>query len=151
MPPARKRGSQEQGRHLYNAPRSQARQPGTGATTTSLHGLSLSLWVRLTRRAGMQACRLRQMTTTSLHGSSSFVDLKKRRKKPTPSRNCKRGGGLSLLSWWVQMEADDDDEPTWLVVVRCLKENKEETHPVSQLQARGWVIIVVVVGADGGR
>ena len=51
---------------------------------------------------------------------------------------------------WVQMEADDDDEPTWLVVVRCLKAKEEETHPVSQLQARGWVI-VVVVGADGGR
>src|SRR5271168_3698955 len=103
MPPARKRGSQEQGRHLYNAPRSQARQPGTGATTTSLHSLSLSLWVRPTRRAGMQT------------------------------------------------EADDNDEPTWLVVVRCLKEKEEETHPVSQLQARGWVIVVVVVGADGGR
>src|SRR5271155_2935323 len=37
-------------------------------------------------------CRRRQMTTTSLHGSSSFVALKKR-KKPTPSHNCKRGGG----------------------------------------------------------
>src|SRR5271168_4019428 len=78
--------------------------------------------------------------TTSLHGSSSFVALKKRKKKPTPSRNCKRGGGLSSLSWWVQTEADDDDEPTWLIVVRCLKE-KEETHPVSQLQARGWVVL----------
>src|ERR1700678_1279836 len=44
-------------------------------------------------------CRWRQKTTTSLHGSSSFFDLKKRRKKPTPSRNCKRGGGLSLLLW----------------------------------------------------
>src|SRR6202522_459016 len=134
-------------------PPARKRPPGTGATTTSLHGLSLSLWVRPTRRAGMQACRLRQMTTTSLHGSSSFVDLKKRRKKPTPSRNCKRGGGLSLLSW-VQTEADDDDEPTWLVVVvvgvHCLEKKDEETHPVSQLQARGWVI-VVVVGADGGR
>ena len=56
---------------------------------------------------------------TSLHGSSSsssFIDLKKGGKKPTPSRNCKRGGGLSSLSW-VQMEADDDNEPTWLVVV----------------------------------
>src|ERR1700678_2999849 len=94
------------------------------------------------------------MMTTSLHGSSSFVDLKKRRKKPTPSRNCKRGGGLLSLSW-VQTEADDDDEPTWLVVVVvgvcCLEKKDEETHPVSQLQARGWVIIVVVVGADGGR
>ena len=59
------------------------------------------------------------MMTTSLHGSSSslaFVDLKKKMKKPTPSRNCKRGGGLSSLSW-VQTEADDDNEPTWLVVV----------------------------------
>jgi len=51
----------------------------------------------------------------------------------------------------VQTEADDDDEPTWLVVVHCLKEKEEETHPVSQLQARGWVIVIVVVGADGGR
>jgi len=112
MPPARKRGSQEQERQLqaYTACRC---------------------------RGG---CRRRQMTTTSLHGSSSFVALKKRKKKPTPSRNCKRGGGLSSLSWWVQTEADDDDEPTWLVVVRCLKE-KEETHPVSQLQARGWVVL----------
>src|ERR1700678_1931604 len=66
--------------------------------------------------------------------------LKKRMKKPTLSRNCKRGGGLLSLSWWVQTEADDDDEPTWLVVVHCLKE-KEETHPVSQLQARGWVVL----------
>src|SRR5271163_2390089 len=97
------------------------------------------------------------MTTTSLHGSLSlslaFVVLKKRMKKRTPSRNCKRGGGLSSLSW-VQTEADDDDEPTWLVVVvvgvRCLEKKDEETHPISQLQARGWVI-VVVVGADGGR
>ena len=65
MPPARKRGSQEQGRQLqaYTACRC---------------------------RGG---CRRRQMTTTSLHGSSSFVALKKRKKKPTPSRNCKRGGG----------------------------------------------------------
>ena len=55
---------------------------------------------------------------------------------------------------WVQTEADDDDEPTWLVLVvvsvRCLEKKDEETHPISQLQARGWVI-VVVVGADGGR
>ena len=51
----------------------------------------------------------------------------------------------------MQTEADDDNEPTWLIVVRCLKEKEEETHPVSQLQARGWVIVVVVVGADGGR
>src|ERR1700678_535156 len=131
-------------------PPARKRQPGTGATTTSLHGLLLSLWVRPTRRAGMQACRLRQMTTMSLHGSSSFIALKKRKKKPTPSRNCKRGGGLLSLLWWVQTEADDDDEPTWLVVVCCLKEKEEETHPVSQLQARGCVI-VVVVGADGGR
>src|ERR1700678_368520 len=40
-----------------------------------------------------RGCRRRQMTTTSLHGSSSFIALKKRNKKPTPSRNCKRGGG----------------------------------------------------------
>src|ERR1700678_4040037 len=124
MPPARKRGSQEQGRQLqaYTACRC---------------------------RGG---CRQRQMTTRSLHGSSSFVALNKR-KGSTPSRNCKRGGGLLLLSW-VQTEADDDDEPTWLVVVvvgvHCLEKKDEETHPVSQLQARGWVI-VVVVGADGGR
>src|SRR5271168_1470438 len=77
MPPTRKRGSQEQGRQLqaYTACRC---------------------------RGG---CRRRQMTTTSLHGSSSFVALKKRNKKPTPSRNCKRGGGLSSLLW-VQTEAD---------------------------------------------
>src|ERR1700678_1739447 len=37
-------------------------------------------------------CRRRQMTTMSLHGLSSFVALKKREKKPTPSRNCQRGG-----------------------------------------------------------
>src|SRR5271168_4402418 len=123
MPPARKRGSQEQERQLQ------------AYTACRCHG----------------GCRRRQMMTTSLHGSSSFVALKKRKKKPTPSRNCKRGGGLSSLSWWVQTEADDDDEPTWLVVVRCLKGKEEETHPVSQLQARGWVIVVVVVGADGGR
>src|ERR1700678_1787049 len=36
--------------------------------------------------------------------------------KTHPSRNCKRGGGLSTLSW-VQTETDDDNEPTWLVVV----------------------------------
>ena len=51
------------------------------------------------------------------------------------------------------MEADEDNEPTWLAVVvgvRCLEKKDEETHPVSQLQARWWVIIVVV-GADGGR
>src|ERR1700678_1241612 len=74
------------------------------------------------RGGGLSGCRgyrWRQMTTTSLHGlssSSSFIDLKKGGKKPTPSRNCKRGGGLSLLSW-VQMEADDNNKPTWLVVV----------------------------------
>src|ERR1700678_4554722 len=122
MPPARKRGSQEQG---------QQRQASTACRC----------------RGG---CRRRQMTTPSLHGSSSFVALKKRNKKPTPSRNCKRGGGLLSLSW-VQTEADDDDEPTWLVVVRCLKEKEKETHPFSQLQAGGWVIVVVVGGADGGR
>src|ERR1700678_3258145 len=66
-------------------------------------------------------CRQRQMTTPSPHGSSSFVALKERKKKPTPSRNCKRGGGLLSSLWWVQTEADDDNEPTWLVVVRCLK------------------------------
>ena len=41
------------------------------------------------------------------------------------------------------MEADDDNEPTWLVVVIvvcCLKKKDEKTHPVSQLQARGWVV-----------
>src|SRR5271168_461271 len=102
------------------------------------------------------------------------------------------------------MEADDNDEPTWLVVIvvvscfkkkekkdnknppclaiasegvgcrRCrgcrrrqttttslhgsssslafvdLKKKMIKTHPVSQLQARGWVVDVVV-GADGGR
>src|SRR6202522_2809930 len=106
-------------------PPARKRPPGTGATTTSLHGLSLSLWVRPTRRAGMQACRLRQMTTTSLHGSSSFVDLKKRRKKPTPSRNCKRGGGLSLLLW-VQTEADDDGEPRRRSLT-CKKGGKKPT------------------------
>src|ERR1700678_4345838 len=100
MPPARKRGSQEQGqqRQAYMACR---------------------CYCGCVRQEG-QACRLRQMTTTSLHGSLSFVALKQRKKKPTPSRNCKQGGGLSSLSWWVQTEADDDDEPTWLVVVRCL-------------------------------
>ena len=58
---------------------------------------------------------------------------------------------------WVQMEADDDNEPTWLVVVVvvlvALKKKRKriiKTHPVSQLQVRGWVIIVVV-GADRGR
>src|SRR5271155_3116269 len=64
----------------------------------------------------------------------------KKRKGPPPSCNCKRGGGLLSLSW-VQTEADDDDEPTWLVVVHCLKEKEQETHPVSQLQARGWVVL----------
>src|ERR1700678_405584 len=101
------------------------------------------------------------MTTTSLHGLLLFVDWKKRRKKPTPSRNCKRGGGLSLLLW-VQMEADDDDEPTWLVVVvvvYCLEEKdppclataskgvggftSEETHPGLQLHARGWAFVIL--------
>src|SRR5271155_5873953 len=75
------------------------------------------------RRCG--GCRRRQMTTTSLHGSLSFVALNKR-KGSTPSRNCKRGGGLSSSLWWVQTEADDDDEPTWLVVVRCLKKKKKD-------------------------
>src|SRR5271168_4762465 len=28
---------------------------------------------------------------------------------------------------------------------RCLEKKDEETHPVSQLQARGWVIVVIVV------
>ena len=101
---------------------------------------------------------------TSLHGSLlslSFVDLKKRMKKPTPSRNCKRGGRLSLLLW-VQTEADDDDEPTWLVVVIvvcCLKEKdpprlaiasegvggftSEETHPGLRLHARGWAFVIL--------
>src|SRR6202789_3844458 len=96
MPPARKQGSQEQGQQLQ------------AYTACRCH-------CGCVRQEG-QACRLRQMTTTSLHGSSSFIDLKKRRKKPTPSRNCKRGGGLSSLSW-VQTEADDDNELTWLVVV----------------------------------
>src|SRR5271168_4976520 len=80
-------------------------------TTTSLHGLLSSLCVT----------QGRDDEPTWLVG---VVVLKKRMKKPTLSRNCKRGGGLSLLSW-VQTEADDDDEPTWLVVVivvRCLKE-----------------------------
>src|ERR1700678_132379 len=119
----------------------------------------------MARRRRRHADRGRpQMTTTNLHGSSSllaFVDLKKRMKKPTPSRNCKRGGGLSLLSW-VQTEADDDDEPTWLVVVimvHCLKEKdpprltiasegvggfaSEETHPGLQLHARGWAFVIL--------
>src|ERR1700678_646700 len=93
MPAARKRGSQEQGRRLqaYVACRCHCgcfRQEGQG-------------------------CRLRQMTTTSLHGSSSsssFVALKKRihplsqlqargwvvlrQKKPTPACSCMQGGGL---------------------------------------------------------
>ena len=51
---------------------------------------------------------------------------------------------------WVQTEADDDNKPTWLVVVRCLKKSMKKTHPISQLQARGWVV-VVVMGADRGR
>src|SRR5271168_3149308 len=101
------------------------------------------------------------MTTTSLHGSSSFVALNKRTGS-TPSRNCKRGGGLSSSLWWVQTEADDDDEPTWLVVVRCLKKKEkdppplaiasegvggfgsEETHPGLQLHARGWVFVICI-------
>src|ERR1700678_105245 len=143
MPPARKRGSQEQGRQLqaYTACRCRGECRRRQMTTTSLHGSSS--FVALNKRKGStrlaiasegvgyrrcRGCRRRQMTTMSLHGSLSlslaFVVLKKRMKKPTPSRNCKRGGGLSLLSW-VQTEADDDDEPTWLVVVivvRCLKE-----------------------------
>src|ERR1700679_714365 len=73
MPPARKQGSQEQGQQLQ------------AYTACRCH-------CGCVRQEG-QACRLRQMTTTSLHGSSSFVALKKRKKKPTPSRNCKRGGG----------------------------------------------------------
>src|SRR5271168_1110054 len=134
MPPARKRGSQEQGRQLQ-------------------------AYMACRCRGG---CRRRQMMTTSLHGSSSFVALNKRKKKATPSRNCKRGGGLSSSLWWVQTEADDDDEPTWLVVVRCLKKKtrnpprlaiasegvggfgSEETHPGLQLHARGWVFVICI-------
>jgi uncharacterized protein (DUF3084 family) len=57
------------------------------------------------------------MTTTSLHGSSSsFVALKKRMQKTHPVSQLQARGWVVGLSW-VQMEADDDDEPTWLVVV----------------------------------
>src|SRR5271168_5309793 len=143
MPPARKRGSQEQGRQLqaYTACRCCGGCRRRRMTTTSLHGSSS--FVALNKRKGSTPSRncKRQMTTTSLHGSSSSVALKKGKKKPTPSRNCKRGGGLSSSSSWVQTEADDDNKPTWLVVVRCFKEREEETHPVSQLQARGWVVL----------
>ena len=63
----------------------------------------------------------------------------------------------------MQTEADDDDEPTWLVVVivvRCLKEKNpphlaiasegvggfasEEAHPGLQLHARGWVFVICI-------
>src|ERR1700678_4432135 len=142
MPPARKRGSQEQGRRLQ------------AYAACHCH-------CGCFRQEG-QGCRQRQMTTTNLHGSLSFIDLKNRMKKPTPSRNFKRGGGLSLLLW-VQTEADDDDEPTWLVVVivvRCLKDKdppplaiasegvggfaSEETHPGLQLHARGWAFVICI-------
>src|ERR1700679_2773358 len=104
-------------------------------TTTSLHGSSSSSAFVALKKAKKdnknpprlaiasegvgcrrcRGCRRRQTTTTSLHGSSSsssFVDLKKKEEKNPPPRR----GGLSSLSW-VQTEADDDNEPTWLVVV----------------------------------
>ena len=60
-----------------------------------------------------------QMTTMSLHGSSSslaFVDSKKMMIKTHPVSQLQARGWVVGLSW-VQMEADDNDEPTWLVVV----------------------------------
>src|ERR1700678_905883 len=113
MPPARKRGSQEQGRQLqaYTACRCRGGCRRRQMTTTSHVGSSS--FVALNKRKGStrlaiasegvgycrcRGCRRRQMTTTSLHGSSSFVALKEGKKKPTPSRNCKRGGGW----FWVR-------------------------------------------------
>src|ERR1700678_3807019 len=122
-------------------------------TTTSLHGSSSSLAFPTPSRnckqgGGLLGCRgyrWRQMTMTSLHGSSSsssFIDLKKGGKKLTPSRNCKRGGGLSSLSW-VQTEADDDNEPTWLVVVvvvRCLKKRMKKPTPSRNCKRGGGLL-----------
>src|SRR5271155_5311461 len=74
------------------------------------------------------------MTTTSLHGSSSslaFVDSKKRMIKTHPVSQLQARGWVVGLSW-VQIEADDNDEPTWLVVVvlvRCLKKRMKKPTP----------------------
>ena len=52
---------------------------------------------------------------------------------------------------WVQTEADDDNEPTWLVVVvRCLKKKDEKNPPRLAIASEG-VGCWVVMGADGGR
>jgi hypothetical protein len=32
-----------------------------------------------------------------------------------------------------------------------LKKKMKKTHPVSQLQARGWVVVVVVMQMEAGR
>src|SRR5271168_4019426 len=108
MPPARKRGSQKQGRQLQ------------ACTACRCHG----------------GCRRRQMTMTSLHGSSSFVALKKR-KKPTPSRNCKRGGGW----FWVGR-----NPPRLAIASEGVGGfGLEETHPGLQLHARGWVFVIWIL------
>src|ERR1700678_1279137 len=106
-------------------------------TTTSLHGSSSSSsFVDLKKKdeknpprvaissEGVGCCRRRhadggrpQMMTTSLHGSSSsLVALKKTMPNTHPVSQLQARGWVVGLSW-VQMEADEDDEPTWLVVV----------------------------------
>src|ERR1700678_187224 len=108
------------------------------------------------------------MTTTSLHGSSSSLAF------PTPSRNCKRGGGLLGCRGcrWRQMTmASLHGSSSLSSFVDLKKKKRKKTHPVSQLQARGWVgscwkeethpglqlhargwaFVIVVVGADGCR
>src|ERR1700678_1500013 len=96
------------------------------------------------------------MTTTSLHGSSSsssFVALKKEKKdnKNPPClaiasegvgcrrcRGCRRRQTMTTSLHGSSSSFVD------------LKKKMIKTHPVSQLQARGWVVDVVV-GADGDR
>src|ERR1700678_2722803 len=96
------------------------------------------------------------MTTTSLHGSSSsFIALKKEKKdNKNPPRlaiasegvGCRRCHGCRRRQTTTTSLHGSSSSLAFV----DLKKKMIKTHPVSQLQARGWVV-VVVVGADGGR
>src|ERR1700678_2053255 len=101
----------------------------------------------MARRRRRHADRGRpQMTTTSLHGSSSsssFVDLKKKDEKNPPRLaiasegvGCRRrrhadGGRPQMMTTSLHGSSSS---------FVALKKRMQKTHPVSQLQARGWVV-----------
>src|ERR1700678_2136064 len=98
------------------------------------------------------------MTTTSLHGwssSLSFVALKKEKKdnkNPPRLAIASEGVGCRCCCGCRRRQTTTTSlhgSSSSLAFVD-LKKKMIKTLPVSQLQARGWVV-VVVVGADRGR